>query len=125
MRVLGKGEISQLSGFAFGEDECNALIANRWQGPNGDSALVPIGDYSEVHHSTCFRMWNMEREIAAHGLTKSNLPLTLPTANWIDLQRLAKDLSEDAAASPDKPASLSVSVAARRAAGGNCIFGKK
>jgi hypothetical protein len=128
MRALGRGETSQLSGFLFGEDECANHMSSRWRAPNGDTILVPIGDFSEVHHSTCFRMWNMEREIVAHDWRKSSMPLTLPTARWSDLQTSASRYSDEVARraqQPEKPLPNAVSAAALRAAGGDCVYGSR
>ena len=41
---------------------------NSWIDPYGklDFKILPVGDYSEVHHSRGYRAFNASREIKAH-----------------------------------------------------------
>jgi hypothetical protein len=97
MRRLGKGSTTSLRGFILGESDCEDLWKRDWMDANGSYFFVPIGDYSEVHHSTCYRMFNLDREIAAHDYeTPSVNPPLLSSAAWLDLQRKAAGLAESA-----------------------------
>jgi hypothetical protein len=94
MRSLGKGSDTSLRGFILGEQECETLWKNNWSKGESDYFFVPIGDYSEIHHSTCYRMFNLEREIEAHNYTvaKTDAKL-LPAAEWGALKKMAVNLS--------------------------------
>lgn len=95
MRRLGKGSTTSLRGFILGETDCEDLWKRKWMDENGAYFFVPIGDYSEVHHSTCYRMFNLDREIAAHSYqTPANNPPLLSSTAWLALQRRAAGLAE-------------------------------
>lgn len=90
MQQLGRGDDTSLRGLQLGEADCTELFQNDWANANGAPMFVPIGDYSEVHHSSCFRMYNIDREIAAHGHVSSGA--TLPQhggSAWVSLQQMA------------------------------------
>ena len=57
-----------LGGFEIGLERCEKMRTNNWIDPDGkfDIQILPVGDYSEVHHSGCYRAFNASREIAAH-----------------------------------------------------------
>jgi hypothetical protein len=57
-----------LGGFEIGLKRCEKMRANNWMDPEGkfDIQILPVGDYSEVHHSGCYRAFNASREIKAH-----------------------------------------------------------
>jgi hypothetical protein len=93
MQALGRGDQTSLRGMLFGEDQCTSLFQNGWLNSNGSPVFVPVGDYSEIHHSACFRMYNIDREISAHGLAPSGA--TLPAyggSAWLNLQQQAAGL---------------------------------
>jgi hypothetical protein len=47
---------------------CEALYRNHWADPaTGKYTFVPLGGVDEPHHGTCYRIFNMDREIKAHG----------------------------------------------------------
>ena len=94
MRSLGKGSDTSLSGFILGEEDCESLWKNNWSKGESDYFFVPIGDYSEIHHSTCYRMFNLEREIEAHrySVAKTDAKL-LPEGEWAALKKMAVNLS--------------------------------
>ncbi len=46
---------------------CSALRAQGWLDANKQPAYVPVGNLNDPHHSLCYRVFNMDREIAAHG----------------------------------------------------------
>lgn len=112
MRTLGKGTSNGLRGFILGEQDCEALWKRQWTNADGTYAFVPVGDYSEVHHSTCFRMFNLDREISAHNYqvpSDAQAPL-LDAAGWKALQRKAANLvafenvANESTESSDQPA---------------------
>lgn len=50
-----------------GYGSCRALSEADWKTPEGRPVFVPIADFSGLHHSLCSRIYNMSREIVAHG----------------------------------------------------------
>jgi hypothetical protein len=55
--------------FEFGYEKCLKLYHRKWRGDDGQ-VLVPIGDFSDAHHSRCYRIFNATREIEAHDFDK-------------------------------------------------------
>lgn len=47
-------------------EQCVRLRNGGWKS-NGKPVLVPMGHWSNSHHDDCFRIFNLEREIDAHG----------------------------------------------------------
>jgi hypothetical protein len=94
MRRLGKGSVTSLRGFILSEQDCEALWKRNWLDDQGNYAFVPVGDYSEVHHSSCYRMFNLDREIAAHTY-RTPAPATplLGAEGWRKVQEKAASLS--------------------------------
>lgn len=94
MASLGKGSPNSLRGFSLGQQDCEALWRRNWLDDSGSYAFVPIGDFSEVHHSSCFRMFNLDREIAAHRYQTPSVDVPLLSASgWRSLQVTASNLS--------------------------------
>jgi len=62
-------------------DRCRELFKNNWQGPDGKSAVIPVGDYQDAHHSWCFRAWNTTNEINVHRY-QIETPVRLDEADW-------------------------------------------
>ena len=91
MMQLGKLKSDEgLSGFLLGDDACESLRSRGWLGQDGSYAFVPVGDYSEIHHSTCYRAFNIEREVKAHRLTPAPGSAPKPDGpTWADLQATA------------------------------------
>ncbi len=58
--------ISKPSSSSFNMDKCEALYKSDWK-ENGLPVWIPVGDYKNPHHSWCFRAYNIDREIKAHG----------------------------------------------------------
>jgi len=71
-------------------EECKQLKDSGWR-LNGKKISVNLGNLSDPHHSSCFRVWNIEREIRAHkyNVVKSRRAKT--TIPWLRVQGLAKD----------------------------------
>lgn len=86
-------EEEDLGGWVLGRDRCEKMRANNWVDPDGyyNSLVLPIGNYSEQHHSACFRAFNASREIAAHGYQR-RAKSPLDTSNWV---KFKEDLSSD------------------------------
>jgi hypothetical protein len=67
---------------------CKRLYRNSWRDENGKYVIVPIGDYADPHHSSCFRAFNADREIDIHNL-KPDTSVSLPAApggSWAKIQ---------------------------------------
>ena len=77
--------------------ECTALHDAGWRNADGTPAIVPIGDL-EFHHQDCFRAFNLDRDIAAHGYSAGPFSATFLTeAAWKDFQdSLPADPTADA-----------------------------
>lgn len=94
MHSLGAGADAELGGMVLSQADCDDLWKRHWQASDGSYAFVPIGDYSEIHHSICYRMFNLEREIKAHKeepASGTGLP-PMGGEPWRQLQTLAKDV---------------------------------
>lgn len=55
------------AGREIGLAECQTLRAAAWRDPSGQPVFIPVGRHDDPHHSICYRVFNMDREIAAHG----------------------------------------------------------
>ncbi|MEZ4741736.1 MAG: M48 family metalloprotease [Bdellovibrionota bacterium] len=88
---LGAGRPNSLGGFLYGGEKCKELRDRDWKDKNGDDIFVPIGDYSEIHHSSCFRAYNADREVTAHHYdVNKNAKITLSDdSSWKDIQTTA------------------------------------
>ncbi len=90
MHALVMGEETSLHGLLLGQADCEALYDRDWTDAQGSYQFVPVGDYSEIHHSTCYRMFNLSREILAHHEVSSGAALPPHGGqDWKDLQTLA------------------------------------
>ncbi len=54
-----------------GAQECRDLYENSWE-REGDYQHIPIGDFADNHHSSCFRAFNLHREVEAHQFRVSD-----------------------------------------------------
>jgi len=94
MRRLGRGTTTSLRGFILSEQDCDALWSRNWLDDSGKYAFVPIGNYAQVHHSSCYRMFNLDREIAAHNyVTPAPAAPLIGEAGWRKMQEKAIALS--------------------------------
>ncbi|MEN9834589.1 MAG: hypothetical protein RL011_782 [Pseudomonadota bacterium] len=128
MRALGKGEASSLHGLALGEKDCEQLLKNKWHDANGQYVFVPVGGFVDPHHSICYRIFNIDREVTAHKVVKANVKLpSYDDAVWKDMQQEAKRKGVDFLDSDDR--SLTkwpvVSAAVRRFGKLSCLFDSK
>jgi hypothetical protein len=95
LRTFIKGQKTAMGGLDLGEQDCDALYKNRWRKSDGSLAFAPIGDFTDTHHSVCFRIFNADREIVAHkhqgGLKQ--VPRDPSGAQWKTLQDRAVEVS--------------------------------
>lgn len=72
---------------------CKALYANDFTTTKEDGtreqAYVPIGSLSGLHHSNCYRLFNLWRESIAHEYVPAAPPEELSPA-WAEIQEAAK-----------------------------------
>jgi hypothetical protein len=66
--------------------ECKALREAGWKDEGGTAVTVPVGNPADAHHNTCFRVYNMTREIDAHRYALGERP-TPPGDAWSLLPR--------------------------------------
>ncbi len=74
---------------AYTYDQCVRAYEAKFRGPDGREQRVPVGDYLDPHHSSCFRAFNMHREIEAHAyMTKMRAPrVAAPAPAWDTIAR--------------------------------------
>jgi hypothetical protein len=76
---------------ALGMDECLKLRASAWRDDQGRDVFIPLGDYRDLHHSWCYRIRNIDRELAVHRYNVQRQ--TWSSSNdWELIQRQAKQL---------------------------------
>ncbi|MFM8316186.1 MAG: M48 family metalloprotease, partial [Deltaproteobacteria bacterium] len=75
---------------AISMEECLRLRSSGWVDSQGREVFIPVGDYRDEHHSWCYRIHNIDKEIAAHQYP--SLPKAIPEANWGKVQAMAKNL---------------------------------
>lgn len=92
LALAGNSE-DQLEGHALGGRSCKTLHANNWRDQYGRTVFVPVGDYDEIHHSSCFRAYNADREILSHKYPSYTREPRLEGLNWAQLQQLANSIS--------------------------------
>ena len=59
--------------FEFGYEHCKKLSEYQWKLQDGSMAFVPVGDFSNPHHSLCYRAFNTSREIQAHKYSRKQI----------------------------------------------------
>ncbi len=120
MRRLGKGATTSLRGFILSEQDCEALWKRNWLDDSGKYAFVPVGDFSEVHHSSCYRMFNLDREIAAHSYrTPAPASPLLGATGWNKIQDTAADLS---VATPEVVIDNTIAALLKQTSMGTCTY---
>ncbi len=76
---------------------CQAAYANGWKTEDELPLFVPVGDYLDEHHSTCYRAFNLYRETEAHrypARRRVALPNLLTAEEWTKLlDRLQTDMA--------------------------------
>jgi hypothetical protein len=90
MRALERAGHKQEPG-TVGYADCAARRAADFRDDTGVETPVPVGDVARPHHSGCFRVFNMVREIRGHAYAIANPPIVVPDgASW---EALVSDLS--------------------------------
>lgn len=80
--------------------ECAAQRENGFRDDNGNLVSPPVGDPSNTHHNSCFRIFNMQQEINAHRYAIGTRP-TPPGEAWSTL--ISRFGVENAPAAPPAP----------------------
>jgi len=106
MRSLGAGMKTGLGGNVLAEADCERLWKAGWLGADGNYSFVPVGNFTDPHHSVCYRMFNIEREIKAHKLAVQGVAPTASGPSWAELQTLATSLVPTAVNSRNAAMSL-------------------
>jgi hypothetical protein len=76
-------------------EDCKKLYANQWRDESGKYVIIPIGDYADTHHSSCFRAFNADREIKAHNLKVASVRHEkLPGGSWSEIRKTVQKLHE-------------------------------
>lgn len=57
------------------EKDCLELYTNGFKDENGEDIRVPVGSFSEDHHSSCYRLYNAYREAQIHTYEQKGEPL--------------------------------------------------
>jgi hypothetical protein len=73
---------------AWGSRACREAYQRGWKDGSGQPLYVPVGDYHDIHHSSCFRAFNLAREIEVHAFRNpahGSLP-TAPGGSWESIQ---------------------------------------
>lgn len=83
--------------------DCRKLYEAGWKRPDGSPYFVPIADYLNEHHTPCYRIFDITREIQAHGLRQADSePPTPPAPPWAEIRKasaaVAKAKDESAGA---------------------------
>ena len=73
----------------FQAARCEALYKNQWRDENGNPVFVPVANWNDPHHSSCFRAFNISREIDIHGLSNhgANTRPTPVGAVWDEIKK--------------------------------------
>ena len=96
MLALGKGQRSALHGYALGEKDCDKLRKRKWLGDNNQYVFVPVGGFTDPHHSICYRIFNIDREVIAHKVAPAKVDLpSHDDQTWKALQQDAKVKSSE------------------------------
>lgn len=66
---------------------CKAAYEKGWKDAQGDALMIAVADW-EIHHSPCFRAFNMDREIKAHKYPSSVKPFVGPAPAWDTFQSI-------------------------------------
>jgi hypothetical protein len=64
------------------------------------SAIVPVGEFRDSHHSDCFRAWNLEQEILRHGYREREVEAS---PEWLKLSARAHELWPEFAPVGEEP----------------------
>jgi len=89
----GEGKKASASLLETPAGMCQELFDHDWRDKDGKFHFVAIGDYQDSHHHTCYRAFNVDREIRAHRYKKEGDGARdlLSAAKWRELQKIAED----------------------------------
>ena len=91
LNFLRKEENNQIDG-SFGSVACKKLLENDLKDENNNDFFLPVGDLVDTHHSNCFRLYNVMREIEAHGYYGDGTNLEPNSFGAFDyVQQIARD----------------------------------
>jgi len=80
--------------FEWGYEKCKSSYLNYWQ-KDGQYEYVPIGDFSNPHHSLCYRIFNIDREIRAHRYTLKALERQFHQKEWKNIKEIVSQIHKD------------------------------
>ncbi len=81
------------SDLEYGYVRCRALFEKNWKNSEGSEVFVPIGDFSNPHHSLCYRAFNASRELTAHRFSVAEpTQRFLGEKQWQELKNSASQL---------------------------------
>lgn len=90
LTLAGDSTESSFGGFIWGGKVCKDLYRNHWKDEHGNAVVVPIGNFAESHHSSCFRAYNADLEIQAHQYPIGQSDTIAATGiSWKEIQRTA------------------------------------
>ena len=78
--------------FDVGVEECERLYRSGWRAEDGSYKYIALGDYSDPHHSFCYRAFNLDRDIRAHGFAVApgvTPPRMDDGLSWTQIQSMA------------------------------------
>ncbi len=89
-------------------EQCSMLRDRGWKDDEGKLVSVPVGDLMDTHHSFCFRVFNMVRELETHKYRPAAERVRPPGDPWfLLLQQVMNDVrpppppAVDAGPAPD------------------------
>jgi hypothetical protein len=93
--VASQGADSSMP-FDVGVEECERLYRSGWRAEDGSYKYIALGDYSDPHHSFCYRAFNLDRDIRAHGFAVPR-GVTPPQMDdgytWAEIQAMSASAS--------------------------------
>jgi hypothetical protein len=74
---------------AFSYEQCRRALAANFRGAGGGELRVPVGEYSYLHLSSCYRIFHMHRQITAQDYSSKLAPqrVSPPAPSWETLAR--------------------------------------
>jgi hypothetical protein len=79
-------------------ERCLALRESGW------SHVVPMGSLTDIHHGGCYRLFNMDQEVRAHGWSAANVKPPQFKESWSQVLQRAKAVTPRV--SPTEPMML-------------------
>ncbi len=64
--------------------ECSSLLAAGWARNPGSRTFIPLGSLADPHHGTCYRIYNLDRDIRAHTYVTAPAPQK-PSPSWLNI----------------------------------------